>query len=68
MIEDRIEVGDIVVVNFNGSRYTLCSRAEVLNIPCATGDSWVFKETESGMIHYVSEGCTISLLQKGEGK
>ena len=53
-----IERYDIVAVNFNGSKYTLSSRAEVLRMPMAAGDSWVF--------HDVSEGCTITLLEKND--
>lgn len=63
MNPDKIEVGDIVVVNFNNAQYTLCSRAIVLYVPVATGDSWIFKDS-IGKLHYVSEGCTITLLQK----
>ena len=62
-MKNIIEKGDIVSVNFNNSRVTLSSRAEVLYHPCATGDSWIFKDIESGEIHYVSEGCTISFEQ-----
>ena len=63
----HIEIGDHVCVNFNNVQYTLCSMAEVLHMPSATGDSWVFKELTSKdeTIHYVSEGCTITLLEKG---
>lgn len=56
----KIDVGTIVSVNFNNSQYTLCSEAEVLHIPCATGDSWVFRDLKNGQVHYVSEGCTIT--------
>ena len=59
----RIDVGDFVSVNFHTSRTTLSHRATVLSKPCATGDSWIFKDEESGQIHYVSEGCTISKLE-----
>lgn len=61
-MKTRIEAGDIVSVNFNNSQYTLCSKAKVLYIPCATGDSWHFQDVDSGQVHYVSEGCTITLL------
>ena len=63
-MEHQINKGDIVCVNFNNSQYTLCIRAEVLYTPCATGDSWRFRDLESDTIHYVSEGCTITLLEK----
>ena len=64
MNPDRIEKGDIVMVNFNNSQYTLCSNAEVLNIPQAAGDSWIFRDLMVDRLYYVSEGCTIELLHK----
>lgn len=63
-IDARIQEGDHVHVDFNGSQYTLCSRAEVLYVPGSTGVSWIFKDTGDGRIHYVSEGCTITKLEK----
>lgn len=57
---NTIKVGDIVTVNFNGSQLTLCFEAEVLYVPCASGDSWHFLDKHSGDIHYVSEGCTVT--------
>jgi len=59
-----IEIDDIVKVNFNNSQFTLCRQAKVLSIPRATGDSWVFLDLDTGEIHYVSEGCTITLIEK----
>ena len=59
-MKDGIEKGDIVNVSFNNSQYTLCSSAIVNYIPTATGDSWVFEDNNTGDIHYVSEGCTIT--------
>ena len=59
-----IERYDIVAVNFNGSKYTLSSRAEVMRMPMAAGDSWVFHDIESHAIHHVSEGCTITLIER----
>lgn len=59
-MENKIENGDSVTVSFNGAQYTLCSIAEVLHVPCATGDSWIFKDIEHDVIHYVSEGCTVT--------
>jgi len=64
-MKKEIKVGDIVAVNFNGAQITLCHRAEVIYIPTNTGDSWVFKEVHNDKVHYVSEGCTITLLEKG---
>lgn len=62
MSSTRIEVGDIVSVDFNGSQFTLCSKARVEHMPQATGDSWVFTNLHSGAVHHVSEGCTITRL------
>ena len=61
-MKEKLEVGDNVVVNFNGSQYTLCTNGEVISIPRATGDSWVIKDLEKDVLHYISEGCTISKL------
>ena len=59
-MEDRINEGDKVSVNFNGAQLTLCFEAIVKYKPVATGDSWIFKDCQTGDIHYVSEGCTIT--------
>lgn len=56
---NRIDVGDRVTVRFISAQVTLCVDAEVLYVPCATGDSWHFLDS-FGQIHYVSEGCTIT--------
>ena len=63
---EAIKEGDIVHVDFNNAQFTLCKRAEVLYTPSATGDSWHFKDVDTGKIHYVSEGCTITLIDKKE--
>lgn len=62
-MNNKIEVGDIVAVNFNGAQYTLCSKARVIYSPIATGDSWIFLDELNGQLHYVSEGCTITKLK-----
>lgn len=59
-----IQEGDHVAVNFMTAQYTLSSRAEVVHTPSATGDSWVFRDVATGAIHHVSEGCTITKLEK----
>lgn len=61
-MKDFIKAGDFVHVDFNNAQITLCHKAEVLYVPTATGDSWVFKDCETNKIHYVSEGCTITLI------
>lgn len=63
-MEVYIKVGDCVSVNFNNSQLTLCSRATVKYIPVATGDNWIFQDKNTGQIHYVSEGCTVSKLSE----
>ena len=65
-MSDQIKVGDLVQVNFNGAELTLCHEAVVLNVPCAGGDSWVFRSTSDGCLHYVSEGCTVSKKESRE--
>lgn len=63
-MKDHISVGDLVSVNFNNVCHTLCSTAVVLCIPVASGDSWVFQDNDTNVIHYVSEPCTISTTAK----
>ena len=65
MKEEYIEVGDIVHVDFNNAQYTLCKKAKVLHLPSATGDSWHFLRLEDNALFYVSEGCTVKLIEKG---
>jgi len=57
---DRIQEGDTVSVNFNNAKVTLTSSARVEHVPCATGDSWIFIDIETGKVHHVSEGCTVT--------
>ena len=57
---NEIQENDIVCINFNNAKYTLCHHAKVLHVPCATGDSWHFQDLDSGDIHYVNEGCTVT--------
>lgn len=57
---DCIAIGDIVSVNINNAQMTLSHKAKVIYAPCATGDSWIFKDLDTGDLHYVSEGCTIT--------
>lgn len=61
-MDDNIKVGNRVAVNFNAAQFTLSHSATVLYIPAATGDSWVFRDNSTGVIHYVSEGCTITKI------
>lgn len=58
--EYLLKPGDLVTVNFNNSQVTLCKEAEIIYIPVAPGDSWIFRDRDTGKTHYVSEGCTVS--------
>ena len=65
IMTDSIEVGDIVHINCNNAMITISTKAEVLHKPCATGDSWQFKDISNnsllnGNIIYISEGITIT--------
>ena len=59
-----IKIGDTVHVKFNTAGVVLCYSAEVIAIPCATGDSWIFEDHKTKQMHYVSEGCTVSKRQE----
>ena len=59
---NKLEIGDVVSVNFNNAQYTLAARAEVIYMPCSTGDGWIFKDLDNGKTHYVSEGCTVTKI------
>jgi hypothetical protein len=59
---DQISIGDFVRVDFHNANYTLTTRSEVLYTPNATGDSWRLRDVPTGLIRYVSEGCTITKL------
>lgn len=65
MSKDLINDGDLVSVSFHGAGYTLLQVARVEYMPCATGDSWIFRDTYSGQVHYISEGCTVTLKSEG---
>lgn len=62
-MQTKLEKGDIVSVSFNNARFTLCHEAELIYRPCATGDSWIFRELITDTLHYVSEGCTVTLVR-----
>lgn len=62
---NKLEDGDIVNVDFNNSQHTLCSKAILLYRPSQGNDSWIFKDTKTKKLYYVSEGCTVSLIEKG---
>jgi len=63
-MKTEIKRGDTVEVTFHNAQITLCHRAVVHYAPCATGDSWIFIDIDTGLVHYVSEGCTITKLSK----
>lgn len=68
--EDKgtIRRGDIVQVDFNNSEVTLSNSAEVIHMPQATGDCWIFKGLDTGFLYHVSEGCTISYKLKEQSQ
>ena len=61
-MSNKIKTGDKVSVRFYGAGLYLSHDADVISVPVATGDSWVFKDNRSGRVHYVSEGCTITKI------
>lgn len=63
-----IEIGDKVTVNINSSQMTLIHHAEVLYKPCATGDSWGFKDISSGDEIWTCEGITIHKPKPPKGE
>jgi len=65
MNDKKIEIGDIVKVDFFNAQISLTSAAIVHHVPCATNDSWQFECLLRNGIYYVSEPCTIILLSKG---
>ena len=58
-MNNEIKAGDVVQVDFNNAQVTLCLKATVVRRPCATGDSWIFRDGD--FLHYVSEGCTVTM-------
>jgi hypothetical protein len=61
-MKELITEGDTVSVEFNNSMVTLCKAAEVVYVPVAEGDSWIFKDYLNNKTHYVSEGCTVTRI------
>ncbi len=62
MPDEFIKPGDIVRVVFNSTGKVLCRTAVVIYVP-AVGEGWIFKEKHTGIIHDVSEGCTVTKLR-----
>ena len=60
----KIQIDDIVCVNFNNAQFTLCQEARVLHVPSQPGDSWIFLDLETLKLHYVSEPCTVTLIKR----
>ena len=65
-MDKKIEIGDIVRVNFNNSMFTLCDRAMVMYIPNGQEDSWIVNDLDKDGFHYISEPCTVTLIKKGD--
>jgi len=64
MKEHEIGPNDVVIVSFQNSQSVLCHKATVIHQPENPGESWIFKDLETGIIHYVSEGCTVTKRKK----
>ncbi len=58
--KNMIDIGDTVSVHFNNAQFTLSRKAKVVFMANGIGDFWGFEDLENGMIHYVSEPCTIT--------
>lgn len=60
----RIEAGDMVEVHWPETNHPMEQRlvmlrsVEVIHVPAATGDSWIFR-ADSGDIYHVSEPVTV---------
>lgn len=54
-----IEIGDIVQVNRDEAAMNLILRAQVLNVPRATGDAWGFLDLSNGCEVWTTETLTI---------
>jgi len=65
---DRIEVGDSVRIDINGSQGIVTNNAWVVGIRFAPGDSWDVRDKVTGKLICISEGCTVTLLEKGVKK
>lgn len=63
-MKNTIEPGDHVRVNFNQAQMTLSSRAVVVAKPEQACEYWIFQDVKTSEVHYVSEPCTITLLEQ----
>lgn len=67
---DKIEIGDCVSVMFNNAQRILCRKATVIAMSIydyqenLVDNTWIFKDFDDHKIHYVSESCTVTLIQK----
>lgn len=61
-LNHSIDVGDLVAVSIHAGDVVISPSAIVEYMPVATGDSWIFRDTKTNQIHYISEGCTVSKL------
>lgn len=60
-----IQAGDIVHVYREDRIYLM--RAEVLSVPCATGDGWRFKDLSFGHEIWTSEPISIWKYEEDQG-
>ena len=54
-----ISIGDTVQVNKDDAGMNLICRAEVLNVPRGEGDSWGFRDLDTGTEVWTTERITI---------
>ena len=47
MVQNGIDIGDVVKVNFNNAMFTLVKKGIVRHVPTATGDSWIIEDLET---------------------
>ena len=68
MVRGQIQEGDIVKVKYYSQMWTLTDNGKVLNVPVSTDDSWIIEDMDTGDIHYISEGCTITKPERSKSE
>ena len=63
-MKHKLELTDVVSVNFHRSKFTLCRKAILIKFPTTAGDNWIFKDVDTNQIHYISEGCTVTSIKE----
>lgn len=60
----QITNGTIVAINFHNSRFTLCTKARVILLASQSGEFSVFEDLDTGVTHYISEPCTLTIVEE----